>query len=133
VSEQAHAGPTFAAEQQREARVIKPSRYPDCAELVQRMFGIVLFATQKGEMPPIAKPLKGFGHAGVLELIEDDRAGTYRAAYTVRFGTATDVLHVFQNKSKQGIGTPAHEMDLIMERLKRAEDIHAERMKEQTR
>ena len=34
--------------------------------------------------PPIAKPLKGFGGAGVLELIEDDEGGTYRAVYTVR-------------------------------------------------
>ncbi len=84
-------------------------------------------------MPPIAKPLTGFGGAGVLELIEDDRAGTYRAAYTVRFGTAIYVLHVFQKKSKRGISTPAHEIDLIKERLKRAEEIHAERMKEQTR
>jgi phage-related protein len=102
-------------------------------KMVQRTFGIALFAAQKGEMPPIAKPLKGFGGAGVLELIEDDRAGTYRAAYTVRFGTAIYVLHVFQKKSKRGISTPAHEIDLIKERLKRAEEIHAERMKEQTR
>jgi phage-related protein len=102
-------------------------------KIVQRTFGIALFAAQKGEMPPIAKPLTGFGGAGVLELIEDDRAGTYRAAYTVRFGTAIYVLHVFQKKSKRGISTPAHEIDLIKERLKRAEEIHAERMKEQTR
>ena len=102
-------------------------------KIVQRTFGIALFAAQKGEMPPIAKPLKGFGGAGVLELIEDDRGGTYRAAYTVRFGTAIYVLHVFQKKSKRGISTPAHEIDLIKERLKRAEEIHAERMKEQTR
>jgi phage-related protein len=79
------------------------------------------------------KPLKGFGGAGVLELIEDDCAGTYRAAYTVRFGTAIYVLHVFQKKSERGISTPANEIDLIKERLKRAEGIHAERMKEQTR
>jgi len=83
------------------------------------------FAAQNAEMPPIAKPLKGFGDARVLELIEDDRAGTYRAAYTVRFGTAIDVLHVFQKKSEQGISTPAYEMDLIKERLNRAEGIHA--------
>ena len=102
-------------------------------KIVQRTFGIALFAAQKGEMPPIAKPLKGFGGAGVLELIEDDRAGTYRAVYTVRFGTAIYVLHVFQKKSKRGSSTPAHEIDLIKERLKRAEEIHAERMKEQTR
>jgi phage-related protein len=98
---------------------------------VQRTFGVALFAAQSGETPPIAKPLKGFGGAGVLELIEDDRSGTYRAVYTVRFGTAVYVLHVFQKKSKRGIGAPAHEIDLIKERLKRAEEIHALRMKEQ--
>jgi phage-related protein len=98
---------------------------------VQRTFGVALFAAQSGQTPPIAKPLRGFGGAGVLELIEDDRSGTYRAVYTVRLGTAIYVLHVFQKKSKRGIGTPAHEIDLIKERLKRAEAIHAERAKEQ--
>ena len=39
---------------------------------VRRTFGVALFAVQTGETPPIAKPLKGFGGAGVLELIEDD-------------------------------------------------------------
>ena len=98
---------------------------------VQRTFGVALFAIQSGETPPVAKPLKGFGGAGVLELIEDDRSGTYRAVYTVRFGTAIYVLHVFQKKSKRGVATPAHEIDLIKLRLTRAEEIHAERIKEQ--
>ena len=84
-----------------------------------------------GETPPIAKPLKGFGGAGVLELIEDDRTGTYRAIYTVKFGEAIYVLHVFQKKSKRGIGAPKHDIDLVKERLKRAEEIHAQRLKEQ--
>jgi phage-related protein len=104
----------------------------DLPKAVQRTFGIALFAAQSGETPPIAKPLKGFGGAGVLELIEDDRSGTYRAVYTVRFETAIYVLHVFQKKSKRGIGTPTHEIDLIKERLKRAEDIHTIRTKERT-
>jgi phage-related protein len=51
---------------------------------VQRTFGVALWAVQTGETPPIAKPLRGFGGAGVLELIEDDLGGTYRAVYTVR-------------------------------------------------
>ena len=96
----------------------------------RRSFGVAPFAAQSGEMPPIAKPLRGFGGAGVLELIEDDRSGTYRAVYTVRFEIAIYVLHVFQKKSKRGVATPAHEIDLIRERLKRAEEIHARRMKE---
>lgn len=50
---------------------------------VRRVFGIALFAVQLGETPPEAKPLKGFGGARVLELIEDFERGTYRAVYTV--------------------------------------------------
>jgi len=96
---------------------------------VRRSFGVALFAVQIGETPPIAKPLRGFGGAGVLELIEDDAGGTYRAIYTVRFTTAIYVLHVFQKKSKHGRETPQRDIDLIKERLKRAEDLHRLRMK----
>jgi hypothetical protein len=31
-----------------------------------------------------AKPLKGFGSAGILEVVESDSDGTYRAVYTVK-------------------------------------------------
>ena len=102
----------------------------DMPRTVQRVFGVALFAVQSGVTPPDAKPLKGFGGAGVLELIEDDRAGTYRAVYTVRFGSAIYVLHVFQKKSKRGIATPLPDIEKVAERLKRAEDIHKQRLKE---
>ena len=52
---------------------------------IRRSFGVALYAVQTGEAPPSAKVLKGFGGGGVLELIEDDAAGTYRAVYTVRY------------------------------------------------
>jgi phage-related protein len=94
---------------------------------VRRTFGTALFAAQIGIRPPAAKVLKGFGGAGVLELIEDDRSGTYRAAYTVRYASAIYVLHVFQKKSKQGIATPAADIELIKARLKVAEELHKER------
>jgi phage-related protein len=68
--------------------------------------------------------LKGFGGAGVLELIEDYQGGTYRAVYTVRFATKIYILHVFQKKSKKGIATPKQEIDLIKARLKQAEELH---------
>lgn len=97
---------------------------------LRRSFGLVLFAAQTGEMPPTATPLKGFGGTGVLELIEDDAAGTYRAVYTVRYLTAIYVLHVFQKKSKRGRQTPQQDIDLIKARLKRAEEIHAMALKE---
>jgi phage-related protein len=97
---------------------------------VRRSFGVALYAVQTGETPPVAKTLRGFGSAGVLELIEDDAAGTYRAVYTVRFASAIYVLHVFQKKSKQGRETPQRDIDLIKARLKRAGEIHAEKVKE---
>lgn len=97
---------------------------------VRRTFGVALFAVQIGETPPIAKVLKGFGGAGVLELIEDDAGGTYRAVYTVRYAAAIYVLHVFQKKSKRGKATPQRDIDLIEERLKRVREMHTMRMKE---
>ncbi len=62
-----------------------------------------------------------FGGAGVLEVVEDDAGGTYRAVYTVKFDEAVFVLHCFQKKSKRGIATPKADMDLIQARLKVAE------------
>ena len=100
---------------------------------VRRTFGVALWAVRIGEMPPIAKALKGFGGAGVLELIEDDEGGTYRAVYTVRYATAIYVLHVFQKKSKRGKATPQRDLDLIDKRLKHAAAMHAQTMKESGR
>jgi phage-related protein len=97
---------------------------------VRRTFGVALWAVQVGETPPIAKPLKGFGGAGVLELIENDEGGTYRAVYAVRYVTAVYVLHVFQKKSKRGKATPQRDIDLIDKRLKRAAELHAAALKE---
>jgi phage-related protein len=97
---------------------------------VRRSFGLALYAVQTGETPAIAKTLKGFGGAGVLELVEDDEGGTYRAVYAVRYSTAIYVLHVFQKKSKRGKATPQRDIDLIKERLKRAREIDARKVKE---
>ncbi len=97
---------------------------------VRRSFGVALFAVQTGTTPPIAKPLKGFGGAGVLELMEDDAGGTYRAVYTVRYTTAVYVLHVFQKKSKRGRAMPQSDIDLVELRLKRAAALHATTGKE---
>jgi len=88
---------------------------------VQDVFGYALHLAQTGRKHDQAKPLKGFGSAGVLEVVEDFRSDTYRAAYTVKFGDAVYVLHCFQKKSSHGIGTPKPDIDLIRERLKAAE------------
>jgi phage-related protein len=97
---------------------------------VRRTFGVALFAVQLGETPPDAKPLKGFGGAGVLELIDDHKGSTYRAVYTVRFATRIYVLHAFQKKSKRRIATPKREIELIRERLKWAERLYTGKAKE---
>lgn len=88
---------------------------------VQDTFGFALHLAQEGKKHEQAKPLKGFGGAGVLEVIEDFRGNTYRAVYTVKVGNAIYVLHCFQKKSTHGIETPKPDMDLIRERLKAAE------------
>jgi phage-related protein len=90
-------------------------------EQVQQVFGFALFQAQIGQMQPAAKPLKGFGSAGVVEVVEDWRGNAYRAVYTVRFVGAVYILHCFEKKSKRGVETPKREMDLIRARLKDAE------------
>ena len=88
---------------------------------VRQTFGFALFYAQSGLLHPAAKPLKGFGGAGVLEVVEDWRGNAYRAVYTVRWAEAVYVLHCFQKKSKRGVETPKPELDLIRERLQEAE------------
>ena len=91
---------------------------------VRRAIGYALHFAQAGAKHPSAKPLKGFGNAGVIEAIEDHAGDTYRAVYTVRFAEAVYVLHAFQKKSRSGIKTPKKETKLIRSRLRRAEEEH---------
>lgn len=97
---------------------------------VQRDLGQALEIAQFGRTPAHAKPLKGFKGAGVLELVEDYDGDTYRAVYTVKLTDHVYVLHAFQKKSKRGIKTPGHVIDLVRARLREAERIQAE-MEEQ--
>jgi len=75
---------------------------------------------QVGRKAPFAKPLKGFGSAGVLEVVDDFDGDTYRAVYTVIFAEAVYVLHAFEKKSRKGVATPRSEIELIKQRLERA-------------
>jgi phage-related protein len=88
---------------------------------VRRSFGFALSLAQAGDQHDAVKVLKGFGGAGVLEVVESNAGGTYRAVYTVKFAEALFVLHCFQKKSKSGIATPKEEMDIVRARLKVAE------------
>ena len=85
------------------------------------VFGFALHLAQTGQKHDQTKPLKGFGGAGVLEVVEDHMGDTYRAVYTVKLADVVYVLHCFQKKSKSGIATPKPEMDLIRDRLKAAQ------------
>ena len=83
--------------------------------------GFALFEAQKGNMPSAAKPLRGFGGAGVLEITEDFEGNTYRVIYTVKFQKVVYVLHCFQKKSRHGIKTPQKDIGLIKQRLRTVE------------
>lgn len=93
-------------------------------EAVRSVFGYALFLAQRGDKRPDAKPLKGFGGAGVLEVVENHDGDTFRAVYTVRFEEAVYVLHCFQKKSRSGVSTPKRDIDLIKSRLKVAQEEH---------
>ena len=105
------------------------SSYKDLMALppdVRRRFGYALSLAQMGDQDDAAKVLKGFGGAGVLEVVEDDAGGTYRGVYTVKYAEAVFVLHCFQKKSKRGIATPKSDMDIIRARLKVADALAQE-------
>ena len=89
---------------------------------VQDVMGRALLDAQLGDKHPDAKPLRGFGGAGVLEMVTDFAGAAYRTVYTVRFEKAVYVLHAFQKKATHGISTPKHEIDLVRDRYRAAEE-----------
>jgi len=104
-------------------------RFPD---EVRKPIGHALHLAQINLKPPNAKPLRGFGGASILEVVEDHDGSAYRAVYTVKFQLTVYVLHVFQKKSKKGIETPKHDMDLIKARLKTALDDYEKQQRSRT-
>lgn len=96
---------------------------------VRRTMGFALREAQRGDKNERAKPLKGFGGAGVLEIVDDFDSDTYRTMYTVRFVDTVYVLHAIQKKSTHGIETPQRKMDTVRRNLARAEQVEAERTK----
>jgi phage-related protein len=120
------------------ARPLRPLRWVSSSKRdfqefpaeVQDEFGFELHLAQIGQHPPSAKLLKGFG-SGMVELVDDFDGDTYRAVYTVRFADAVYVLRAFMKKSKQGIKTPQHDIDLVKRRLRHAEEDYAERSRKE--
>ena len=98
----------------------------DFPEEVRLRVGGALWEAQKGGKAPWAKPLKGYGGTGVVEIVDDHDGDTYRAVYTVRFAGFVYVLHAFQKKSKSGIATPKKDLALIETRLRRAEEDYSQ-------
>ena len=90
-------------------------------EPVQKEVGFALWFAQIGDKHPHAKPLRGFGGAGVVEIIDDSDGDTYRAVYTIKFAEFVYVLHCLQKKSKRGAKTPSRDLDLMKSRLRVAE------------
>jgi phage-related protein len=82
------------------------------------VFGFALHLAQIGEKHDQAKPLRGFGGAGVLEVVADHLGDTYRAVYTIRSAGAVYVLHCFKKKSTRGDVTPRRDIERIQDRLK---------------
>ncbi len=89
---------------------------------VKDVMGYALYQAQVGLKASSAKPLAGFGGAGVLEIVDDYQTDTYRAVYTVKFSEFVYVLHAFQKKSKKGIATPKTDIDFVKKRSRAAEE-----------
>ena len=103
------------------------SSYKDLKEFpppVRQAIGYALFFAQNGKIHEHAKVLSGMGSAGIQEVRENDKSGTYRVIYTVETAEYVFVLHAFQKKSKSGIATPKQEMELLKSRLKEAKALY---------
>jgi phage-related protein len=94
----------------------------DFPDQVMDEIGYSLYEAQMGLKPINSKPLTGISN-GVIEIISNFDKNTYRAVYTVKIGEVIYVLHCFQKKSKTGIATPKHEIDLIKQRLNQAKQL----------
>jgi phage-related protein len=98
--------------------------YAEFPARVQEKSGFSLFLLQTGQFAPGAKLLRGFD-GKVVEIIEAFDSDAFRVVCSVRFERAIYVLHAFKKKSKSGIATARHDIDLIMRRLKVAEADYA--------
>ncbi len=116
------------------SKVLKPLVWvgSSCEDLkefpdeVKRTMGYALHLAQAGEKHPDAKPLKGFGGAGVLEVVEAYDGSAYRAVYTVKLAGVVYALYAFQKKSTRGRKTAPGDIAKVEARLKLAMEFHAQ-------
>ena len=59
----------------------------------------------------------------MLEIALAYRGDAFRVVYAVQLADEIWVIHTFQKKSKHGIKTPKHEIDLVKDRLKRLKEV----------
>ncbi|GAA5503673.1 hypothetical protein Dxin01_03433 [Deinococcus xinjiangensis] len=103
------------------------STLDDLRQLPEEVRGEVGYALDRAQrrLPhPSVKVLAGL--TGVQEVRVDHDHSTYRTVYVVNLPDALYVLHCFQKKSRQGIATPQHEIELIRSRLKLAQKLSRE-------
>lgn len=90
---------------------------------VIRLMGYWLYLAQIGKNPPGEQPLVrgALQGLGIREIKDDFDRDTYRVVYTVKLAHAIYVLHAFKKKSKFGISTPHHDIELVRKRYLEAE------------
>jgi phage-related protein len=94
-------------------------RLGEFPEEVRSEIGYALFLAERGDSHPSAKRMQGFN---AVEVIADADGSTFRGVYTTKFKDSVYVLHCFQKKSKKGYETPRVELNMIVKRLKDAEE-----------
>lgn len=101
------------------------SRFPEEArdEFFARLHWVRMGESVPGEAPLTQGPLKGLG---IREIRVDFDRDTYRVVYTVKLPRGVYVLHAFKKKSKFGISTPRHEMEVVRQRCLQAARFDAE-------
>jgi phage-related protein len=87
----------------------------------QPTFLTALTIAADGGKADIAKPMQGLG-SGVFEIALAFRGDAFRVIYAIQVAEELWVIHAFQKKSKRGVKTPGHEIDLVKDRLKRLKE-----------
>lgn len=66
--------------------------------------------------------MHGMG-SGVFEIALRFRGDAFRVVYALQTGAEVWVVHAFRKKSRQGIKTPRHEIDVIKDRLRKLKEM----------
>jgi len=102
----------------------------DLSELpreVRHAFGYGLWQAQLGDTPDGTTALPQFA-SGVFELRENFEGDAYRSVFAVKLKKGVYVLHVFKKKSKSGRAMPREDINVIRERLIRAQALDKEKI-----